>query len=236
MEAGAFLAPLPGGGALLVGLLTVGALVFVGPYAGPSILPVRLYAPLPFLLWAAVRFGPGGTSASILIITALTIWGARQQHGPFVTDLPAADPLASQLFLLFIALPSVFLAAVMEERQRAFAALSESDITQRKQIEEVRSELAHASRLAVVGELTASVAHEINQPLGAIVSNAQAAQRFLNGPSPDLDELREILGDIVEDGTRAGEVIRHVRTLVKKEAPTFSRSMSTRSSETWSVY
>jgi integral membrane sensor domain MASE1 len=61
--------------ALLIGLLTVGILVFTGPYGGPSSLPVRLYAPLPFVLWAAVRFGPGGTSASLLIITALTIWG-----------------------------------------------------------------------------------------------------------------------------------------------------------------
>src|SRR5262249_42529572 len=62
--------------ALLFGLLTVGILVLAGPYAGPSSLPIRLYAPLPFVLWAAVRFGPVGTSASLLAITILAIWGA----------------------------------------------------------------------------------------------------------------------------------------------------------------
>jgi PAS domain S-box-containing protein len=82
-------------------------------------------------------------------------------------------------------------------------------------------ELAHADRMSMMGELAATLAHEVNQPLAAILTNAQAAQRFLNGPSPNLDEVREIVGDIADDGARAGEVIRRMRTLVKKERAGF---------------
>lgn len=79
-----------------------------------------------------------------------------------------------------------------------------------------RQELAHASRLAVVGELTASIAHEINQPLGAIMSNADAGEILLETDPPPLEEIRRILGDIRRDSVRAGDVIRHVRTLARK--------------------
>src|SRR5262249_24353740 len=103
-------------------------------------LPARLYAPLPFLLWAGVRFGPVGTSASILLITALAIWGALHQYGPFVTHSPADNRLSLQLFLLSISLPSVFLAAVMDERRGAFVARSESE-------QEVRSQDAHLATI-----------------------------------------------------------------------------------------
>ena len=79
-----------------------------------------------------------------------------------------------------------------------------------------RQELAHASRLAVVGELTAAIAHEINQPLGAILSNADAGEILLERADPPLEEIRKILADIRRDGLRASDVIRHVRTLVRK--------------------
>ena len=73
-----------------------------------------------------------------------------------------------------------------------------------------------------MGELAASLAHELNQPLTAILSNAQAAQRFLNAKPADLKEVREILEDIVTDNSRAGEVIRRMRALVKKEELEFA--------------
>jgi PAS domain S-box-containing protein len=95
------------------------------------------------------------------------------------------------------------------------------DITDRKQAEAVvrRSldEIAHLNRVAAMVELTGSLAHELNQPLAAILSNAQAANRFLNGKSPDLAQIRECLTDIVADDKRAGEVIKRVRALLKKE-------------------
>ena len=95
------------------------------------------------------------------------------------------------------------------------------DITARKQaeleIQRQRQELAHVTRVATLGELSAALAHELNQPLTAILSNAQAAQRFLAQTPPDLEELRAILQDIVQDDRRAGEVVRRLRALFKKE-------------------
>ena len=73
----------------------------------------------------------------------------------------------------------------------------------------------------MMGELAATLAHELNQPMTAIMSNAQAATRFLDRSSPDLDEVREILREIAEEDARAGEVIRRMRTLVKKERASF---------------
>ena len=85
-----------------------------------------------------------------------------------------------------------------------------------------RDELAHFLRVSTVGELTTSLAHELNQPLTAILANAQAARQLLAAPSPDLDEVREILSDIVEEDKRAGEVIRRLRELLRKGAPEYA--------------
>jgi PAS domain S-box-containing protein len=101
-----------------------------------------------------------------------------------------------------------------------------TDITQRKKTEaelrEQRVELAHVARISTMGELAASLAHELNQPLTAILSNAQAALRFLSSKPADIEEVRETLQDIVEDNSRAGEVIRRMRALVKKEEVEFA--------------
>jgi PAS domain S-box-containing protein len=90
------------------------------------------------------------------------------------------------------------------------------DVTDRKQMEDAARNLAHAQRLATVGELTALIAHEINQPLGAILSNADAAEMLLEKQNPRLDEVRQILTDIRKDDLRASEVIRRMRTLLRK--------------------
>jgi signal transduction histidine kinase len=78
------------------------------------------------------------------------------------------------------------------------------------------AELAHINRYAMAGELTASIAHEINQPLGSILTNAETAQLMLKMPAPDLNELGEILGDIQRDDQRASDVIVRLRSLLKK--------------------
>ena len=101
------------------------------------------------------------------------------------------------------------------------------DLTERRQAEaealRQRAELAHVSRVSVMGELSASMAHELNQPLTAILSNTQAAQRFLAVDKLDRVEFDEILKDIVHDTTRARDVIRHLRALVKKSGREFVR-------------
>ena len=95
------------------------------------------------------------------------------------------------------------------------------DITERKRMElelqRNREELAHVTRVSTVGELTTSVAHELNQPLGAILSNAEAAEMFLAANPPALDEVRDILADIRKDDQRASEVIQRMRSLLRKQ-------------------
>lgn len=291
-----------------------------------------LYAPLPWLLWAAVRFGVGGLSSALLITALFIFLGTSSGYGPFAAQSPAENVLSLQLFLITISFPLVFVAGLLEERRANEEALRASqaryralvmasadmvwrvdasgeitfvgqtwqdltgqkdseirnfgwltavhpgdcdrtrrlweqaietkrahenelrvrvcdgtyrhfyfhavpilapdehvlewvvaitDITERKRAEsklrQQRDELAHLTRISAMGELAASLAHELNQPLTAILSNAQAAQRFLTADTADLKEVREILTDIVDDNNRAGEVIRRMRALVKKE-------------------
>ncbi len=101
------------------------------------------------------------------------------------------------------------------------------DITDRKEAELAaqrnREDLGHLSRVAAMGELAASIAHELNQPLSGIVSNAAAGQRFIDRGDVDLAELRELLTDINADGRRAGDVIRGIQSMVKKRAPARER-------------
>jgi signal transduction histidine kinase len=107
----------------------------------------------------------------------------------------------------------------IRERERVEAALREQ-LTERKRTEEAlreaQAELAHVTRVMTMGELTALIAHEINQPLAAVVTNANACLRWLMGPIPNLDEAREALARIARDGNRASDVIGRIRALVKK--------------------
>jgi PAS domain S-box-containing protein len=96
------------------------------------------------------------------------------------------------------------------------------DITDRKRAEaasrDALSELARVARLTTMGEMTASIAHEINQPLGAIVANGSAGLRWLTNPTPDIEEVRACLKRIVNDGHRASQVISSIRAMLKKGA------------------
>ncbi|WP_345816986.1 ATP-binding protein (plasmid) [Paraburkholderia sp. PREW-6R] len=90
------------------------------------------------------------------------------------------------------------------------------DRTDRYELHRNRQEVAHLTRVSTMGQLASSLAHELNQPLTAILSNVQAAQRFMANDPIDLGEVREILNDIVQDDFRASEVIRRIRAVVKK--------------------
>jgi PAS domain S-box-containing protein len=100
----------------------------------------------------------------------------------------------------------------LTERKRAEAAARESE----RRYREVQMELAHANRVTTMGQLTGSIAHEVNQPIAATVASAQAALRWLARQSPDLDKVRQLLTQIVKNSTRAGEVIHRIRDLIKK--------------------
>ena len=313
-----------------VGLLSVGFLVFNQAEAGSGTAPVLLYAPVPFLLWAAVRLGPIGTSTSLLALLLLAVWGAIHGMGPFVDGSPLNSALSIQLFLLVLSIPLLFLTAVIQERERSKAALRSSeerfakafmsspdamvitraqdgrivevndrweglfgqeraqavgstmwelgmfasskdaavlqsairsqgrvrdmelalrsksgesrqaligaetaelagepcfiaiirDLTDQRraerEVQERQRELAHLSRVATLGELSGTLAHELSQPLTAMLTNAEAAQRMLGQKPIDIEEVREILSDIVRQNTRIGEVIWRLRALFKK--------------------
>jgi signal transduction histidine kinase len=94
-----------------------------------------------------------------------------------------------------------------------------NDIEDRKRVEQLQADLAHTNRISLLGELAASIAHDVNQPLSGIVSNGSACLRWLARDTPDIEEVREAVGDIVRDGKRAGEIISRLRSLYKKASP-----------------
>ena len=318
---------------LAAGILGVGWVAFNRSAAGPDTSPALLYAPIPLLIWAALRFGPGGISASMLVMTILAIWGTMLGRGPFLTQTPEENALALQLFLLVAVTPLMLLAVAIDGERRSkeelrvseermslaaesgqlalwdwdvgndtvwmtdegrkffgfepgepipFASLTgrvhpddsagratailhaletsgsyeaefriilpdgsvrwiaargrspnpavsdapprilgvSMDITRQKQArmeaQLQREELAHLSRVASLSALSGSLAHELGQPLGSILSNAQAGQRFMSQDAPDLAEVRAILADIVGANRRAVEIIDRLRTMLRR--------------------
>ena len=318
-------------------LLALGFVLF--NWLTPDTDVALLYAPLPLLLWAAIRFGTRGTTAAIAAIGLLAIWGATHGHGPFIEHPARQSALYVQIFLSFISLPLLFLAALTEERKETEQTLREREerislaaetahlalwtidfehgrswmndvgrelfgfapneqlsrevflecvhpedrervsnaieqarnASERFEIEyrlqrqngetrwlitrgcylrnnhgqttellgaavdvtgqvcanlELRQqeqELARLSRVAVMGELTASLAHELNQPLAAIASNAAAGKRFLAGAAAvDPTNFREILDDIFTDARCAGAIIHGIRQFIRKGEETRS--------------
>ena len=321
--------------AALVGacMVALGIFVFDQTPAGPNTSPALLYTPIPLLIWAALRFGLGGISVSMLIMAFQAIWGTMRGHGPFLAQTPAENATALQLFLLVTATPLMLLAVVIEEERRSKEALRESanlmglaaeagnlgmwvwdvsgndvwmtergrslfglmpdtrldsaaifdrvhpadrdardgaikqalqtrgvydmeyrvqhadgtarwihgrgrcvgpddgtgpkllgvsmDVTARKQAEasaaQKRAELEHVARVATLGELTATLTHELQQPLAAILTNSYFVGRLLDAPEPDLQQVRGTLADICEVTERAGEVIRGLRAMLKRD-------------------
>ena len=109
------------------GIVAVGWLAFDRVPAGPDTSPALLYAPVPLLIWAALRFGLGGISTSVLLITMLAIWGTMQGRGPFLTQSPSENALALQLFMLMVATPLTLLAVAIDDERRSKEALRLSE-------------------------------------------------------------------------------------------------------------
>ena len=313
------------------GLLAIGVRVFVWPAPDEASVPALVYLPLPFLLWAAVRFGPAGVNASLLMVAFLSISATVQRHGPFATGSPAENVLSLQLFLVVISLPLMFLASLIAERRARANALRESevrfrsmadtapvlirmsgpdklcsflnktwldftgrtlrqelgngwaegvhpgdrercladyvnafdarrefareyrlrrhdgeygwvaekgvprlapdgtflgyiacadDITKRRLAEaeaaQFRERLAHLVRVHTAGEMSAALAHEITQPLGAIENYALAARRRMGEDSPDLARVADLLDKVIGQATRAGDVVTRMRGMVQR--------------------
>lgn len=190
-------------------LLALSAVAFG---AGPEVarLPTLLLWIFPPLLWAAVRFGPIGASTSLLCVSALSLWGAARQLGPFVLSGNVDTVLALQVFWIVLCPPVMLLAATIRERERLEALLHDQ-----------RSQLAHVTRLTTVGEIAGTLAHELSQPLTSIKTNALAGVHLLDRPQVDRHELRAILGDIVQQDDQLAGVIDRLRLFLRGDAPRF---------------
>jgi len=315
---------------LFIGLLSINTIVFykLAPTADSAL----LYLPLPFLIWAAVRFGSRGASAAICALTLLAIWSAAHGYGPFSTRSAEENALSIQMFLIVMSVPLLLLAGLIEERSKGETTLREReerislaaesanlafwsinfegkeswmsdkgraifnfgpdehlsrelflsrvhpedrnavgeaiqrarassqtfefeyrllrpdgetrwlisrgryvsndrggvreligvaiDITAQVeadlQLRLQREEMARMSRVSSMGELTASLAHELNQPLTAIASNAAAGRRLLAQGTPDLEMFEELLVDVSADARRAGDIIHGIHHFVRK--------------------
>ena len=207
------------GSLLALGIMIVGAYVFAIVPAGPDTSPALLYAPIPLLIWAALRFGLGGISAAMLVVTFEAIWGAMHGRGPFLLQSPAENALALQMFLIVTGTPLMFLSVLLEDEKRSQQALREVEEDARRHREQINL----LSRVSLLGEMTASLAHELNQPLSAIITNANAGMRSIDKGKEDPGTLREILVDVESDGRRAHDIIRNVRNTIKKGDPTRRR-------------
>jgi signal transduction histidine kinase len=175
---------------------------------------------------AAIRILGGGKPADIKVQTIgfaspkydwreMQRWGISESNLPRGSKVLFREPsiwerYSWQLALIgsVILVQGALIGGLLHERRRRHLAEVES----RQHL----AELAHINRYSTAGELTASIAHELNQPLGAILTNTETAELMLKGPSPDLDEIGEILADIRRDDQRASEVIRRLRSVLKK--------------------
>ena len=142
-------------------------------------------------------------------------WGIRESNLPPGSTILFREPSIWQkyswqmaLIASVILVQGMLIGLLLDERRRR--RLAEVESRQRM------AELAHVNRYSAVGELTTSIAHEINQPLGSILANAETAESMLKGATPNLDEVKEILADIRRDDQRASEVIRRLRSVLKK--------------------
>ena len=111
--------------ALIAGLVILSYGTFTASQSDAS--PLMLYACVPFLLWAALRFGSWGSSSAVIVISFISIWGAVRGRGPFINEGPLSSMMALQLFLIFVAAPFTVLAALVEERKQAEKALREGE-------------------------------------------------------------------------------------------------------------
>ncbi|HTS55515.1 MAG TPA: PAS domain S-box protein [Burkholderiales bacterium] len=141
----------------------------------------------------------------------------RDSSTPYEKEYVLRNGMRVPVFMSRSLLPGhrdrgVAFAIDLTERKRSQQLLRESQ----EEAQRLQLDLSHITRVSTMGELTASLAHELNQPLTAILTNAQAAQRLIAAKNPDLAELGEILADIVADDQRAGEVIDRLRSLVRK--------------------
>jgi signal transduction histidine kinase len=196
--------------AMIMGSVVVASIIVFDSAPELARFPWLLVLAFPPLIWAAVRLGPTGASVSLLCVWALSILGADRQLGPFVITTSDDVVFSLQLFWIAITLPVLLLAAVNREREHGATALDDQ-----------RTQLAHATRIATAGELSGALAHELRQPLTAILANAQAATLMLAKQPLDVAALRATLAEIEREDLHAASVITHLRLFLRDKDSRF---------------
>jgi len=200
-------------------------------------------------LWLALHFRREAKDQITLKICAAAVMGAAicamhytgmaaadffpsstppdMSHAVSISSVGTLAIAAVTLVLLALAVLTCYISRQFEAYARQLQKLNqqlEHHVEQRTAaLEETRSELARMSRIATMGELAATIAHEINQPLAAVVTNSSAALRWLAGQPPNLQEARQALNRSIGEANRASEVITRIRALFKKATPELSQ-------------
>lgn len=182
---------------LLLGLIAVGTVALGRESDELQSAPALLYAPLPLLLWAAVRFGLGGLSVSLLLITLLSILTAMQGLGPFVTMSPSDNVLSLQLFVVAISLPLMLLAVLLEQRRRTERALRDSQEALQRSHDRIRD---LAGRLLTAQEderrrIARELHDDLNQQVAALVIAASNMRRRVPPSVPGTEAALQRLHD-----------------------------------------
>lgn len=194
-----------------------------GALGGAVIDPVSVGREAAFIAAKALKGAPPHPRITIRTnVTRMIDWRELQRWGINAARVPADCVVQNRPKSLWeehkrtitvtvsvLLAQAITIAALLLERTQRRRAETE--------IERQRAELAHATRVSTMGQLASSLAHEINQPLGAILRNAEAAELFLQKEKPDLGELRAIVSDIRKDDERAGNVIDRMRSMLKRQ-------------------
>jgi signal transduction histidine kinase len=176
----------------------------------------------------ALRILDGESPAGIPITTGDSVrpifdWRQMQRWGVSEGDLPPGSEIRNRVLTIWEAYPleiAAIAAMVFLQSGLIGTLLYERRRRRRAEVEgrQRMAELAHMNRQATAGQLSASIAHELNQPLGAILNNAEAAALIIDSPSPNLQEIKTIIDDIKRDDQRASEVIKRLRRLLTRGA------------------
>jgi PAS domain S-box-containing protein len=201
---------------LVAALFAVGIPVFGMEKAGPGSSPSLIYAPLPFLLWAAVRFGMRALSVSLLIVALLSLANAAAGRGPFVMNTPAENVFQLEFYLLAISIPLICVTSVLQERRQAVAALAQSE-------QEARSQLAQLS--AIYRAAPTGLAFIDTELRYVSINDHLAEMNHLPAAAHIGRTLRQVLGDEV-----ANEIEPLYRRVIETGQPIVDKEIQRRPS------
>jgi signal transduction histidine kinase len=182
-------------------------------------LGLNLAAAVCLYLTLIILLSLWGSFVSSAVVSLLAVASLDYYFTPPMFTFQITDPFDGIAVVLFLTTSAVITTLVSKARIRADQLVSAANLRAEEALRQAQAELAHANRVMLVGEMTASIAHEINQPLTGVVANGGTALRYLAAQTPNLDEARQYLGLIVRDGKRAAEVLHRIRALVKKVPP-----------------